>query len=155
MTTTSPDANSRRPASPWRLILALATVLLLVVFLRFRAQETGQLDSGDLPLGTGAPVVLEQRRPEKEPHQVELRHFPGMTVRTATLRAGAEQASWASDWRGEGEMALLEALGGVANQGGDGLNWQFEVNGVYADRGAGDFELAPGDRVLWKLAPYE
>ena len=52
-------------------------------------------------------------------------------------------------------MAFLESLDGTPNEGADGLNWQFEVNGVYATRGAGATTLAPGDRVLWKLAPYE
>ncbi len=30
--------------------------------------------------------------------------------------------------------------------------WQFWVNGKYADKGAGSYELSPGDSVFWKLS---
>lgn len=60
-----------------------------------------------------------------------------------------------TEWRGRGDMTLLESLGGVGNRPAESLYWQFEVNGEYATRSAGAIELRQGDHVLWKLAPYE
>ncbi|MEO0531739.1 MAG: DUF4430 domain-containing protein, partial [Planctomycetota bacterium] len=100
------------------------------------------------------------QRPDVDPLNIDVALPANATVYDAVQAAGREGGpSWASRWRGEGEMALLESLGGVESAGAaggpEGLNWQFEVNGDYATRGAGVVRLESGDRVLWKLAPYE
>ena len=89
------------------------------------------------------------RLPDTEPTKKDIPWLEGLTVAEATAQATDTQ------WQGEGEMAMLISLKGRPNEGVNGLNWQFEVNGEYATRSAGAVRLRPGDRVLWKLAPYE
>jgi hypothetical protein len=55
--------------------------------------------------------------------------------------------------RGSGQGAFLTAVDGVANEGTEGSNWTYEVNGVGADRSFAVYELAPNDRVLWRFGP--
>lgn len=45
---------------------------------------------------------------------------------------------------------FVQSIEGVEGQGDGGqVDWFFWVNGIDADRGAAEWELAPGDRVLW------
>jgi hypothetical protein len=55
--------------------------------------------------------------------------------------------------RGSGQGAFLTAVDGTANEGAEGSNWTYEVNGQSADRSFAVYELAPNDRVLWKFGP--
>lgn len=154
VTTTPPHKTSPHPASVWRLVVALAAALVLVSLIRWapvgRSNPQGASQAGEKGF-----VTLEKQRPEKPAQSAQVAWSPGTTVLVATQLAGESDPAWDATWRGEGAMTLLISLGGDANEGADGLNWQFEVNGVYADRGAGAYELEAGDRVLWKLAPYE
>lgn len=134
---------------------ALAAALLLVGLLRWASLGPLNAPEGVAAGPRDGMVTLEKRLPDAPAQSAQVAWSRATTVLEATRLAGEGDPAWASDWRGEGAMALLVTLGGEANQGADGLNWQFEVNGVYADRGAGAYELEPGDRVLWKLAPYE
>lgn len=142
----------------WGLVLVLAVLagvrLLGSLAADFRQPAPPEENPLAIEPGEGAPVRLTRRMPDAEDLEVEVAWTPGTTVAVATRRA-ADEPGWESEWRGEGQMAFLESLGGTPNEGADGLNWQFEVNGEYADQGAGAVTLAPGDRVLWKLAPYE
>lgn len=52
-------------------------------------------------------------------------------------------------------MAFLTELSGIANQGTEGRNWLFSVNGERSPEGAGAVELSEGDSVLWEFALYE
>jgi hypothetical protein len=101
------------------------------------------------PLAGQEAVRLTFTRPGAPPRELRAAWTEGLTVADATRLVCSTR------WQGEGVMALLVELDGVPNQGPDGLNWQFEVNGRYATEGAGAVVLRPGDRVLWKLAPYE
>jgi hypothetical protein len=51
--------------------------------------------------------------------------------------------------RGSGQGALLTSINGISNQGADGMNWTFEVNGREADRSFAVYAIRPGDQVLW------
>lgn len=136
------------PGKPaWRLVLALSVVLLLIV-------GSAVLPRGAKPPPPASPigerlVTIAVSRPGVETTESTMGWADGMTVRQAT------ELAFPSSWRGEGPMAFLESLEGAPNEGPDGLNWQFDVNGEYATRGAGAVTLEPGDSVLWKLAPYE
>ena len=170
MTAPVSDAVSDDPGesirSAQRLTVALGGVLVLLAGYWFVANRFSQNDrvaepandAANNPLavqpGEGAAIRLVRRMPDVGDNDTKVAWIAGTTVFEATLRA-ADEPGWRSEWRGEGEMAFLESLGGVPNGGADGLNWQFEVNGEYAERGAGATTLAPGDRGLWKLAPYE
>lgn len=136
-----------------RLALVLAVVLVGLLF-KFWLQTTGitgQTQPGAArPASATRQVTLVVRQPDADTTKTTVPWVEGLTVAQATQGAGLEAV-----WRGSGQMAFLESLSGVANQGASGLNWQFEVNDDYADEGAGAVTLDPGDRVLWKLAPYE
>lgn len=153
----APASDKSRFAMPLAagLLLGLLAVFWAVSGANQRQEGAGQSDAlSDIP--NGAVVELTLRAPEFADRQQSVPWRPGQTVLAATKLAGKiEPAGWASRWRGGGAMAFLEELGGLENQGADGLNWQFEVNGEYATRGAGATELKQGDRVLWELAPYE
>lgn len=86
---------------------------------------------------------------------VRVRWHEGMTLLQATQLAGEKSSKWESSWQGKQEMALLQELGGLANEGNVGLNWQFDLNDKYGERGAGQTVLNAGDHALWRLAPYE
>jgi hypothetical protein len=51
--------------------------------------------------------------------------------------------------KGSGQSAFVTSIDGVENQGADGQNWTYSVNGQIADRSYAVYELKPGDRVLW------
>lgn len=55
--------------------------------------------------------------------------------------------------RGSGSGTFLMAIGDTTNEGEDGKNWTYSVNGQNADRSFGVYELRPGDRVLWTFGP--
>jgi hypothetical protein len=73
----------------------------------------------------------------------------GMTV-ADLLRAAPELAI---AQRGSGQGTFLTAIGDIANEGADGKNWTYEVNGQRADRSFAVYELRSGDRVLWRFGP--
>lgn len=148
----SSDVNTEETRPPIaayrRLIVGLVLVVGGLLWIRgHQLQEAETAESNPAqPIGA-VRVVFQQ--PDAEPTEAEVPLAQGDTVFEATSRAATTR------WQGKGAMALLQSINGIGNQGADGLNWQFEVNGQYADRGAGDYPLKPGDRILWKLAPYE
>jgi hypothetical protein len=56
---------------------------------------------------------------------------------------------------GTGESAFLANLDGVENEGADGRNWIYSVDGKVGDRSFAVFELEPGDRVLWTFGKQQ
>ena len=45
---------------------------------------------------------------------------------------------------------FVEAIDGVEGSGGAGTrDWFYYVNGIWADRGAADWEVEPGDVIQW------
>lgn len=45
---------------------------------------------------------------------------------------------------------FVQAIDGLSGRGsGDSFDWFYYVNGIEADRGAGEYELSPGDVVQW------
>ncbi len=148
-----------------RFALALGIVLLIVLAFRYSgldiASDTPQAiqPTGDV-IGLETPIKFQMQREEgdqieplADPIQIDWQ--PEMTLLRATLEAGIQSEAWQSKWQGAGEMALLVELGGLANEGASGLNWQFDLNGEYGKQGAGQTVLKPGDSVLWRLAPYQ
>lgn len=53
--------------------------------------------------------------------------------------------------KGTGNVAFLTGINGIENQGADGKNWIYEVDGQSGDRSFADYELHAGDRVLWRF----
>jgi hypothetical protein len=56
---------------------------------------------------------------------------------------------------GQGASAFVTAIGGIENEGPQGRNWTFEVNGQPGDRSAAITPVESGDSVLWKFTPGE
>jgi hypothetical protein len=73
----------------------------------------------------------------------------GMTVADLLSKA----PGLATTQKGSGQGAFLTEIDGVTNEGPDGNNWTYEVNGRSADRSFAVYVLRPGDRVLWRFGP--
>jgi hypothetical protein len=52
--------------------------------------------------------------------------------------------------QGSGASAFLTQINDAPNEGADGRNWTYQVNGQHADRPFAAYELQPGDAVLWR-----
>lgn len=142
----------------WRLPVALAVVLLVVLGLRSYYADLGQtvqsLSTEKMPSTAAHSVeVVLQEADAAQSYQVGW--TPGMNALEATQQLAKQDASLQLRIRGSGELILVTAIGKRENEGLTGLNWQYEVNGEYQNRGAAACPLSPGDRVLWKYAPYE
>ena len=153
-----PPPTTEREPRAWRLAAALMAVLallLLISALGLIAEErpAPRLDLD--PSATDQTIRLTHRSAAGREASIDVPWRPGLTVADATQVAGRlEPRVWQSAWEGEGKMAFLTQLGGVRNEGGDGRNWLFSVNGERSDRGAGAVAVGPDDRVLWELAEY-
>jgi hypothetical protein len=71
----------------------------------------------------------------------------GMTVRDLTRETRRDALNL--EVRGTGASAFLQNLDGVENEGADGRNWLYSVNGKPGDKSFAIYELQPGDQVLW------
>jgi hypothetical protein len=141
--------------------LLLAVVLAAVWLLRDRSVREAAPDSGDTVQGTAAgaadaskavSLIIDfgdGRRTEFEP--VAWRE--GMTVRDITRET--PRADRRLDVRGSGEAAFLASLDGVENEGLEGRNWIYSVNGKNGDRSFAIYELQPGDQVLWTFSKQQ
>ncbi len=73
----------------------------------------------------------------------------GMTLDDLMQMAKQFRPGIRFEQQGTGEMAFLTSLEGLANQGGGGNFWQFQINGIHGQQSFGSQRLAVGDRVLW------
>lgn len=55
---------------------------------------------------------------------------------------------------GAGETAFIKSIEGVENEGANGDNWVYRVNGKLADRSCGIFSIRPGDKIEWRFGRY-
>lgn len=169
----SPPKPSRptQPAAPcqtcgpgWQFPLLLA--LVLVAILLFRAWNHHPQET----TGPAAPPEIASRG-----HQAN--HTPPATTTQAVRLdidfGNGERMEFTAPWRdgmrvadalrntpglqlsqrGSGAGTFLDAINSTANQGENGSNWTYQVNGKQADRSFEIQELRPGDRVLWTFGP--
>lgn len=54
--------------------------------------------------------------------------------------------------QGAGAAAFVMELNGLSNEGANGKNWTYSVNGRQADKSCGACPLQPNDHVLWIFA---
>jgi hypothetical protein len=137
----------------WRLPLLLGVVLVAMLLLRNGGIHTTRTDSGTTPPNAPAEAAKETvvlsidfgdgRRQDLEP----VAWRSGMTVRDLTRESRRENLKLVV--KGTGASAFLASLDGVENEGADGRNWMYQVNGEPGDRSFAIYELAPSDRVLW------
>lgn len=91
-----------------------------------------------------------------EMHYTALPHTPKMTVFDALQRASEHAHPLVFKHTGSGTTAFISQIGDTTNQKGpESFYWQYRVNGQYAKKGAGAFEIAPGDQVRWFYGKYE
>ncbi len=152
MNTTSPTCNSCGPW--WRLPLLLVFVLAAVWLLRDSgvrqsrpdAKDSAPIAPGDAATGKIVSLTIDfgdGRRTEYEP----IAWRDGITVYDVTSET--QRYDLKLKTLGTGESAFLANLDGIENEGADGRNWTYSVNGKTGDRSFGVFELEPGDQVLW------
>lgn len=129
--------------------MALACVLALVAALRLwpEATDAPARAASAAPAGR-ATVQLDDG--ESAPQSIHVPWDAG-TALELLRRAGERDPAFAP----EVDMAMVTAIGGRRNQGAEGRNWLFEVNGRLAEVGAGAAPVRAGDRVLWRFAKSE
>lgn len=138
------------------------TVALLVLVGCQPPMQSG--DRGDLPVGvkpTGEAVNLVIDFDDGQQRHFQLAWREGMTVLDALESASQRQRGLAYTQRGNGEMAMITAIDGLANEGGGieaggrGRNWIYRVNGQLADKSCGVYEIRPQDVILWTFGTYD
>jgi hypothetical protein len=138
----------------WRFPLLLLLVLTAILIVRNGGIRNTTTDTGVSSRDAAADAPAKQtvalsidfgdgRRQEFKP--VAWRE--DMTVRDVTRETPREDLKL--EVRGEGASAFLANLDGVANEGAEGRNWMYSVNGKPGDRSFAIYELKPGDQVLW------
>jgi hypothetical protein len=137
----------------WRFIIALVVLLGLVLAQR-RWLPAGDASNATVQPSTGEVVALTiDRSAVVETHDIGW--HPGLTVLGVLEAYSAEHTAEPLSVVGSGASALVTAAAGRTNEGAGGLNWQFELNGQYGTKSAGVTPVEPGDRVLWKFAPFQ
>jgi hypothetical protein len=152
----SADPKSCSTCPGWRLPALLVLVLAAIVLVQILGGELQETTTDVENAEQQAANVAAQQRVSLaidfgngQRRDFEIPWHEGLTVADAIQAApGLKSAK-----RGSGNGAFLTAIGDIANQGADGNNWTYEVNGQTADRSFAIYELLPGDRVLWKFGP--
>jgi hypothetical protein len=142
----------------WRLPLLLAAVLAAVWLLRGRnlqEQEPGVGKDQPKPAAemAAAGQVVTLAVDYGDGRREQFASIPwrqGMTVLDVTREAPRTNAQL--EIRGSGESAFVASIDSVANEGADGRNWMYSVNGKVGDRSSAIYELRPRDEVLWSFA---
>jgi hypothetical protein len=55
--------------------------------------------------------------------------------------------------QGSGSMTFVAGIGEFETAGGEG--WSYRVNGQWADRSAGVYQVSPGDQIEWTFGNFE
>ena len=78
-----------------------------------------------------------------------------MTALAALEVAAKHRRGFEYKVRGSGSIAFVTEIEGQSNEGANGRNWLFKVNGKLAKVGAGSHKLQQGDRVEWEFTRYD
>jgi hypothetical protein len=148
-----PNLLTTRPRRPWwRLPLLLGLVLAAIVLLRpHLGREAPSRQNAKLP----TPIPKDDPRPK-----VWLTVDFGDGNRTAFApiewHDGMTVADLTKAWpvipikqKGQGESAFVTTIKDIENQGADGKNWTYTINGQLGDRSFELYKLKPDDHVLW------
>jgi hypothetical protein len=131
---------------------------VFILLVLFRGNEQKELPTGAQPpadppaavTNTAGKVYLSIDYGDGPPREfAPITWRSGITI--ADLLGGLKELSVSQ--KGMGAAAFLTVISGVENQGADGKNWLYEVNGQVGDRSFAIYELRPGDRVLWTFRP--
>jgi hypothetical protein len=136
----------------WRLPLMLVFVLMGVYLARvYGLRDDAPKQANDESTATAeaanqVTLVIDFGDGRLQQHD-NIRWHKGMTIQDIFR----SQPNMKLIQRGAGQSAFLTAIDGVANEGADGRNWTYAVNGKLGDRSFAIYELQPGDRVLWSF----
>jgi hypothetical protein len=151
-----PMTCPRRPW--WRLPLLLALVLAVIIWSRaHNSREVPGQKNAEMP----TPIAKSDPRPKVV---LSIDYGNGRRTDFAAIgwRDGMTAADLTKAWpnitikqKGDGESAFVTAIDEVENQGADGKNWMYSVNGQMADRSFAIYKLKPDDHVLWTFGPRQ
>lgn len=140
----------------WLLPLLLGLVFILIVV--FRGNE--QQDLPNKPQLPANPPATASNTAEGVHLVIDFGDGPRREFASIPWRSGITVADLLRGnpdltvlQKGTGAAAFLTTINGVENQGADGKNWLYEVNGKVGDRSFAIYELRGGDRVLWTFRP--
>lgn len=159
--TDSPDQKSCSTCgSCWRFPLLLAMVLVAILLVRsagIRENERPVEDSTPAAAAaTGKTVSMAVDFGNRELHRYnEVAWKEGMTIEDLLEVASNVPDGPRFIIQGAGASAFLTRIGDVANEGADGRNWTYSVNGERGDRSFAVYPLEPGDHVLWTFGLQE
>jgi len=158
-----PEDHALRNNGPWWMYpVVLAGAVAIVALLAERANQPlsdtpeqlaawtpseaaeGESVKLSIDFGNGAQRTFE-RLPWQE----------SMTVADLMILAHDFCPGIQFEAQGEGKMAFLDSLEGVANGGADQRNWLYRVNGKHAHVSYAVYTLQAGDEVLWIYARGE
>lgn len=154
-------------ATPWmRQLVLVGALMLQLVGTAFGQAEIVPATSADQE----SSATKEDSPPPTEKHSVKttlkltvdfsdgyevsydlIEWRRGMTVLDVMRDLSRHAHPLTFEFRGKGETAFLTSIQGVKNQGGEGGNWIFRVNGKLAKQGCGVTALEKGDTILWRF----
>ncbi len=154
-----PNLLTNRPRrSWWQLPLLLGLVLVAILWLRsHNARQAPDPTAAKMP----TPIAKSDPRPKVT---LSINYGSGRRLEFAPIawHDGMTAADLTKAWpnitikqQGEGESAFVVAIDDVKNQGADGKNWTYGVNGQSADRSYAVYKLKPDDHVLWTFGPRQ
>lgn len=146
------------------LVLLAAVALVGGLLVAFRPRETpsgphaANTASGELatwtptPLPEGETAILTIDFGNGSRREFRLPWSEGMTVGDLLTRAGSARPGVAFTQKGEGKMAFLTSLEGVANeQGASGRYWLYSIDGRHAEVSFAVQPVEAGAAVLWEF----
>jgi hypothetical protein len=142
----------------WRRVLALWLAVPTLVLLAGCSPPKPVGGDADLPVATtptGDAVALVIDFDDGQERRFQLAWRERMTVLDALEAAARRQRGITYVHRGSGEMAMITAIDGLANEGGAGRNWIYRVNGQLADKSCGVYEIRPKDVIFWTFGSYD
>jgi hypothetical protein len=87
------------------------------------------------------------------PDRVDEVSVQGIGAGTTVLEVMRKIEKPAVEVTGSGANALVVGIGDL--QQGNGEGWTYTVNDEFADRGAGVYEIEPGDVIRWRYGNFE
>jgi hypothetical protein len=151
-------SQAQRSSAWWRLPLLLAVVLAAILWARGCGIEEV---AKELDKDNAAPAPAADAR-EKVSLEIDFGDGRRKAVDAIAWRDGMTVADLLAKTpdlkvtqRGSGESAFLTTIDDVSNEGAEGRNWIYAVNGKTADRSFAIYTLKSGDRVLWTFTKQQ
>ena len=142
----------------WRLPLLLGLVLTAIMWSRVHSLHE---ETSDKKIDQSAPITNSVPQ-EKVTLSIDFgdsrqKNFDAIPWRSGMTVADAMKAALGVTvaHKGSGQSTFVTAIDGIENQGADGQNWMYKINGKIADRSFAVYELKPGDRILWTFRPWQ